>query len=117
MQQIRAKRLPVNMELKISTLFKQDTIPIENLDAPIHVINMSKTGIGFTSTSKLPLNYYFNTIIQLGAEDSTIYSVVRIVRGEALGEDEFYYGCEFVGLAPVFDYVFDHYTIEFEEQE
>ncbi len=117
MQVKRAKRIKVDMELNVSTLFKQNELPMENINAPIHVINMSKTGIGFTSTSKLPLNYYFNTIIKLGNETSAIYTVVRIVRSEVLGEDEFLYGCEFVGLAPVFDYVFDEYNIEFEDYE
>ena len=104
----RSKRLPVDLKLEISSLFKQDNIKVTNIHAPIEVINISNTGIGFRTKSTLPLQYYFNAKIVLGDEDSSLYCVVQIIRMEP-GEDEIIYGCEFVGMAPVLSYIFDDY--------
>ena len=45
----RDKRFNVKLELVISSLFKQDNICVENIDAPITVVDISKGGIGFHS--------------------------------------------------------------------
>lgn len=104
------KRLDVDMTLNVSNLFKQDNVTIKNVDAPIRVENISKSGIGFVSTNVLPVGYYFNAKIKLGDEESTLYTVVRIIRSQCLeNSDEMYYGCEFIGLAPILDFIFDKY--------
>lgn len=106
----RHKRLDVDMVLNISTLFKQDNVSISNVDAPIHVENISKSGIGFVSANILPVGYYFNAKIRLGEEESTLYTVVRIIRSQCIeGSEEMYYGCEFIGLAPILDFIFDDF--------
>lgn len=102
----RAKRVKVTLELTVSSLFDQDNDKI-NIDSPIMVKDISKFGLGFISKSILPLNYYFNAELNLGSEDSTLYCVVKIIRCEALEDDEYSYGCEFIGLAPVLDYIFE----------
>ncbi len=105
----RSRRVPISMALEISTLFKQDNVKVGNVDAPIEIVNISKTGIGFVTQSILPVGYYFNARIQMGAaKESKFYCVVRIVRRENL-EDNIMYGCEFIGLAPVFEHIFDEY--------
>ncbi len=104
----RSKRLDVDMKLNISNLFKQDNVLIGNIDAPIHVVNISKNGIGFQSEAILPVGYYFNAKIDLGNSDSSLYTVVQIMRTEKR-DDTFYYGCEFIGLAPVLDFIFDDF--------
>ena len=71
------------------------------------VKDISKYGLGFISKSILPINYYFNAALKLGSDESTLYCVVKIIRCEALEDDEYSYGCEFVGLAPVLDYIFE----------
>ncbi len=104
------KRLDVDMTLNISNLFKQDNVTIKNVDAPIHVDNISKSGIGFVSANVLPVGYYFNAKIKLGDDDNSLYTVVRIIRSQCIeGTDEMYYGCEFIGLAPILDFIFDNY--------
>jgi len=117
MEQKRAKRLKVEMELVISKLFKQDYISAENIDTKIYVEDISKTGIGFTSTSELPVGYYFNAKIALGSEESSFYTVVKIIRSQKREDNTYFYGCEFVGIAPVLDYVFKEYNPELEEME
>ena len=113
----RDKRFNVKLELVISSLFRQDNICVENIDAPITVVDISKGGIGFHSQSILPVGYYFNACIQLYPDDaSKLYSVVKIIRCIDLGHGMKGYGCEFVGLAPVLSYIFEEF-IESQEQD
>ncbi len=107
-----SKRFHVKMELEISSLFKQDNVKVDNIHAPIEVMDISRNGIGFQSASVLPSNYYFNSKIQLGDSDSCLYTVVKIVRKQAMEDNIYFYGCEFVGMPSVLDYIFD----EFEEK-
>ena len=44
----REKRWPAKLNLEISNLFKQDHVKVENINAPIEVIDVSKAGIGFS---------------------------------------------------------------------
>lgn len=112
------RRLPVfSLKLEISSLFKQDNQIIKNIDAPIKVIDISKGGIGFMSQSDLPLNFYFNACIQLGEDDAKLFCIVKIIRREVKADGEIMYGCELVGLAPVFGYIFDEYERKIEEME
>ena len=103
----REERMKVDLMLNVSSLFKQNNIEIANVNSPIEVLNVSKSGIGFISKSILPLNFYFNAALQLGHDNGILYCVVRIVRCEPLYKEEYSYGCEFVGLAPILDYIFE----------
>ena len=102
----QSKRVRVTLDLVVSSLFVQDNDKI-TIDSPIIVKDVSRTGIGFVSKSILPMNYYFNAALNLGEVDSILYTVVKIIRCEALEDNEYSYGCEFVGMAPVLDYIFD----------
>ena len=104
----RFKRIPIEMKLEISSLFKQDNVKLSDISAPIRVSDISKGGIGFTSTNDLPIGYYFNSCIQMGtSDDAKLYCVVKIIRKEELSAGDFSYGCELVGVAPVLSYIFD----------
>lgn len=106
----RNKRLKIDLSLTISNLFKQDNVTIAGINEPIHVINISKGGIGFKTTATLPIGYYFNAKIKLGDDDSMLYTVVRILRSELSPDDNStLYGAEFVGRAEILDYIFDNY--------
>lgn len=114
----RYKRMKVHLILNVSNLFKQDNINIRNLDSPIEVTDISKSGIGFRSKSILPINFYFNAAIQLGSEEDILYSVIKIIRCMPVEDSDLYaYGCEFVGMAPVLSYIFDEYEIELEHSK
>ncbi len=107
----RFKRLPINIQLLINKVYKQDNDVIEGIDADIEVFDISKTGIGFVSKGKLPLNYYFDTRIELPGNDffMTVIKIVRIVEKE----DITVYGAEFVGLAPFLVLKIDDYERTF----
>lgn len=104
----RAKRLPIKLDLTISDLFCQDNVKANIAEADIEVFDVSTRGIGFYSTSVLPLNFYFNAKIVLGDDDNLVYTVVKIVRVQKNG-DSFIYGCEFVGLPEILHPAFQKY--------
>lgn len=109
------KRLPLTLTLEVSSLFNQN----EKLgigSAEFNVFNISKSGIGFTTTTKLPLDYYFNAKIQFEGLKDRLRYVVKIVRTEQLDNGEYLYGCEFVGLAHIYDYLFDQYETHIEKE-
>ncbi len=106
----KSKRFPLKLELKISSLFKQDYELIPNINESITVENISKSGIGFISAHELPLNYYFDAKIQL-ASDKYFYAVLKIIRIEKTGEG-YFVGCEFVGLADILSMRVDLYGDE-----
>ncbi|MFW6015464.1 MAG: PilZ domain-containing protein [bacterium] len=91
------KRLGIKLELQIDSLFKQNNVTLEDLNVDINVVNISKSGIGFKCKEELPLNYYFNAKIELDEQDY-FYAVIKIIRKEKI-EDEYIFGCVFVGLA------------------
>ncbi len=103
------KRLPISLELNVSSLFKQDNVKVDVKDAPIIVTDISKGGIRFESESVLPIGYYFNAKLEMGSKESVLYTVVKIIRSAEGEEGSIVYGCEFVGLAPVLGYIFDEY--------
>jgi len=108
----REERMKVDLMLNVSSLFKQNNIEIANVDSPIEVLDVSKSGIGFISKSVLPLDFYFNAALQLGNDNGLLYCVVKIVRCEPLSKDEYTYGCEFIGMAPILDYIFDDFALK-----
>lgn len=102
------KRLPIELHLDVKKIYKQDYIIIEDIEAEAFVFDISKSGIGFISNAKLPLDYYFDGKIRLG-EDEYFYAVIRIVRALINKEEEKVYGAEFVGLAPFLANKIDDY--------
>lgn len=108
------KRLPIKLTLEVSSLFNQsEKLSIGN--AEFNVFNISKSGIGFTTSSYLPLNYYFNATIEFNEIHDKLKYVVKIIRTEQMENGDYLYGCEFVGLANIYDYLFDQYECQIEE--
>ncbi len=95
----RYKRLPIELQLEVDEVFKQDHIVIKDLKASVSVFDISRNGIGFISEGSLPLGYYFRGRINLGDGDF-FYVVLQIVRAHIKDNKNKVYGAEFVGLAP-----------------
>lgn len=105
----RSKRFPIELELVVSKLFRQEAADTVMIDAPIHVTDVSKLGIGFATTNDLPVDFYFNAKLELGSPENSLYCVVRIIRKIPKEDGLYAYGCEFIGLAPVLGCIFDEY--------
>jgi hypothetical protein len=112
----RSKRMPVSLSLEILNLYKQDNVRVENIHAPIEVVNISKSGMGFITDSILPLGYYFNANIDLLNNEETIRGVIKIIRSQSLEDGKIMYGCEFVGMADILSYIFDEYDKRISEK-
>lgn len=111
----REKRWPAKLKLEVSSLFKQDNVKVENINAPIEVLDVSKAGIGFKSESVLPVGYYFNARLELNEKDA-LNCVVRIIRQQPK-EGYYMYGCEMVGVASIMDYVMNEYAASLQNGE
>lgn len=105
----RYKRLPIQLKLEVSEVFKQDNDVIRDLNAEILVFDISKAGIGFTASTFIPEGYYFNATIVLESSEQKILTVVKILHREKVEDELYRYGCEFTGLAGIFDAVFEAY--------
>ncbi len=102
----RCKRTNADLKLTISSLFEQGNAHINDYDTPIRIVNISKDGIGFISSSILPLNFYFN--VNLQKEDtSELFTVVKIIRCEPISSSEYEYGCQFMGRSEELDHLLD----------
>ena len=112
----RSKRLPIQLELVVSKLFKQEASATVEINEPIHVVDVSKLGIGFVTSNDLPINYYFNAKLELGSPENSLYCVVQIIRKHPKEDGIISYGCEFVGLAPVLGTIFDEYEKSLTEE-
>lgn len=102
------RRLPIELQLEVDEVFKQDNVVIKNLNASVCVFDISKSGIGFISDASLPLGYYFRGRINLGNDDF-FYVVIQIIRAHINEFNNKVYGAEFVGLAPFLADKVDHY--------
>ncbi len=105
----RSKRIPVKLELEISKLFRQCEIDEKEIGVPITVTDVSRHGVGFASKGNLPTDYYFNARLELGSPENRLFCVVRIVRKSEPEDGVYKYGSEFVGLAPILNYIFDDF--------
>jgi PilZ domain. len=110
-----AKRMPFTMSLEINNLYKQDNVLVVDLQAPVEVTNISKTGIGFKTTSVLPLGYYFNANINLNNNENILHCVIQILRSQPMEDGTTAYGCSFVGMADVLSYIFEEYDMKMNE--
>lgn len=103
------RRLPIDLHLDVSEIFKQDNDVIRDLNTEIEVFDISKAGIGFTTSTFIPEGYYFNATIIFNTSDQKILTVVKILHRSQLDDNRYRYGCEFTGLASIFDSFFDEY--------
>lgn len=109
------KRLPIQLALEVSEVFKQNNDVIRDLNAEVEVFDISKAGIGFTTSSEIPEGYYFNATIVFENTEQKLLTVVKVLHQNKMENGTYRYGCEFVGMANIFDSVFKEYE-EYIEQ-
>ena len=95
----KSQRLPIELQLEISKMFKQDYKVLDHINAKVLVCDISKTGLGFISTVQLPLYYYFNAKIKF-SNNNYFFAVLKVIREKKLETGTYEYGAEFIGLAP-----------------
>lgn len=103
-------RITIGAKLSVSNLYKEDTNTIMDLDMDVNVVDISSTGIGFTSDCIFPVGYYFIANIELAPDLPQIITDVRIIRSEAIDRNTYHYGCEFVCISPSVEKMLDDYA-------
>ena len=104
----QSKRIKVKLSLMVSSLIGQDNDKI-SLDSPIVVFDISKGGIGFWSKCILPMGYCFDAAVDFQNGTPVMNCVVRIIRCEALEDDEYAYGCEIIRKPCLLDTILDDF--------
>lgn len=105
------KRLPIEIKLSVSNLYKENTNTIMDLDIPVEVIDISSKGIGFISGCIFPIGYYFIANIELANDLPQIITDVRIIRSSAIDMNTYHYGCEFVSISPSVGKMLDEFAL------
>ncbi len=116
-EQRRNIRIPVKMNLEVSDIFKQDNVKVSNINAPIKVTDICRDGIGFVTTSVLPIGFYFNSRLEFKSRNNAINCVVQIIRQSKSEDGLYHYGCTFTGMPAVFDYIFEEMEEEYRKTE
>ena len=104
----QSKRIKVKLSLTVSSLIGQDNDCIQ-LDSSIVVFDISKGGIGFWSRCILPMDYYFDAAVDFDNGTPVMNCVVKIIRCEALEDDEYSYGCESIKKPEQLDRILDDF--------
>ncbi len=112
----RSQRIPIDMHLEVFSIFKQNHVHVNNINASIDIVDISKHGIGFVSKNVFPIGFYFDSKLYFKDNNNSIKCVIRIVRRKKREDGLTLYGCEFVGLSPVFDYIFDDIQKEYNDR-
>ncbi len=111
------KRLPIEMSLAISNLYKDGMDAIVDLESDIEITDISSNGIGFISQCVLPIGYYFIADIELSFDLPQIITDVKIVRSSAIDMDHYHYGAEFVLVSPSVKKLLLKYENEYMDKE
>ncbi len=91
-----AKRMDINVRIKLSELYDPENKELEKgLD--VKVVNVSRFGMAFISEEDLNLESYYDTEITIWTKDK-IDTIIEIVRKESLEDNQFLYGCKFIGM-------------------
>lgn len=106
-EQRKNVRVPVKMNLEVSDIFKQDNVRVSNINAPIEITDISRGGVGFVAKSILPVGYYFNARLEFENNHNALNCVIQIIRQHKTEDGLYRYGCVFVGMPTVFDYIFE----------
>jgi hypothetical protein len=114
-EQRRNIRVPVKMNLEVSDIFKQDNVKVSNINAPIEIVDISRDGVGFVTKSVLPIGFYFNSRLEFHNKQNAINCVIQIIRQRKSEDGLFHYGCIFVGMPSVFDYIFEEMEAEYKK--
>lgn len=100
--------MKVEIDLAINELFRQDSSFIDELKLGAQLLDISRSGIGIKTKTRIPLDFYFDCSIKFDDKDA-YFSVVKVIREEEK-DDGYVYGCKFIGLAESLSYKIDEYV-------
>lgn len=90
----RHKRLELDVSLQLERLDEAGVTTLKYVH--VKILDLSRSGLGFTSSQELEIGSYYDTKIQIWTKE-VIEVVIEIVRRKKLDEG-FHYGGEFIGM-------------------
>lgn len=88
------KRLDLDVTVQLERLDQDGVTTLKFLH--VDIINLSHSGIGFSSKQELEVGTYYDTKLQIWTKE-VIDAVIEIVRRDKT-EDGYTYGAEFIGM-------------------
>jgi hypothetical protein len=87
------RRLDMSSKLLLKSLNPQE----EPKEVAINVINVSKTGVGFTCDHPLELGTVYESFLTIWTQE-VLHTFLEIVRMEKIMDDVYEYGAIFIGM-------------------
>lgn len=109
-----SRRLDLDVTVELNRIDDNDGVTTLKL-INVEVTDLSKSGIGFTSKTKLDLDSFYNTKLQIWTKE-TIDAIIEIVRCVET-EDGYHYGAKFIGMIESDALKIDIYQIFYEHNE
>ena len=91
----RAQRLDLDVTIELSRIDSGNDLTTVKM-ARVDVVDLSRSGIGFTTKQELDIDSFYNTKIQIWTKD-IIEAIIKIVRCKK-EDDLYHYGATFVGM-------------------
>ena len=105
----KARRTDIDVTVSLNQLGVNAADRIHN-KADVHVVDISKGGIAFNSSYDFKVNSFYDTVITL-ANGEKLYVVIEILRRDPCENDEYMYGCRFVGMGAEGQFKIEAYQI------
>ena len=105
----KARRTDIDVTVSLNQLGVNAADRIHN-KADVHVVDISKGGIAFNSSYDFKVNSFYDTVITL-ANGEKLYVVIEILRRDPCENDEYMYGCRFVGMGAEDQFKIEAYQI------
>ena len=109
----RAQRLDLDVTIELSRIDSGNDLTTVKM-ARVDVVDLSRSGIGFTTKQELDIDSFYNTKIQIWTKD-IIEAIINIVRCKE-DENGYHYGATFVGMIDKDALKIDVYQMFFTEQ-
>ena len=104
----KARRTDIDVTVSLNQLGVNAADRIQK-KADVHVVDISKGGIAFKSGYDFKVNSFYDTVITL-ANGEKLY-VVEILHRDSCENDEYMYGCRFVGIGAEDQFKIEAYQI------
>lgn len=108
------RRLDLDVTLELSRIDGEDGVTTLKL-VHVDVVDLSRSGIGFTTKQELSVGSFYNTKLQIWTKD-IIEAIIKIVRCDE-GDGTYHYGASFVGMIDKDALKIDVYRMFFETNE
>ncbi len=104
----RSKRLDLDVSIQLERLDEGGITTLKFTH--VNVTDISKSGIGFTTKTQLPIGSYFDTKVQIWTKE-VVDAVIEIVRVETVEDGLYKYGAVFIGMTDTDALKIDIYQI------